>query len=131
MSTTPTALVVADGTEFTITGLEWREDWEFDHPTVILSPVKRYSPNGDSPEQMVEELLIDAACDGKLLDHDDRQEFEWRGWSWTNLKRVYRRCFQGRVYPKKSYRAFSATVRFFAGEDGELEFALSELNYSN
>lgn len=34
--------------------LEWHEpQWEFDHPTVILSPIIQYSPNGTSAETTV------------------------------------------------------------------------------
>jgi hypothetical protein len=122
---------IEPGMEIIVTGVEWREDWEFDHPTVLLTPVRRYSPYGDSPEQMVESLAIDAAVDGEIKDHDDAAEFEWRGWSWKRLAAVYRRCFAGANFPRKQYQAFRAVVRFVTDGDGELEARIGEIEYSH
>jgi hypothetical protein len=121
---------VEAGTKITVRGLEWREDWEFDHPVVLLEPVKRYSPNGDSAEQMVENLCIDGAVDGEIRDHDNDAEFRWRGWSWKRLAAVWRSCFLGANFPKKQYRAFEAVVEFGLDEEGELVGDFGPIRYS-
>lgn len=113
---------IENGTVITVKALEWREDWEFDHPTVILSPVRRYSPNGDSIAQMVEELGIDACVDGELEDENMDDEFEWRGWSWKRLNRVFREALKGKVFPRKEYRAKQFELRFHPDGDGALTF---------
>lgn len=115
--------------EIEITGLTWiEEQWEFDHPSVILTPIKRYSPNGDSADQMIEDLCIDACVDGELKDEDCDKEFGWRGWRWEYLRRVYRQCVSGKEFPHKDYQAFSAKIRFYLDENGQLD---SELINSN
>lgn len=34
--------------------LAWNEDWEFDHPTVLLEPIRKYSPWGRSPVSVLQ-----------------------------------------------------------------------------
>jgi hypothetical protein len=114
---------IESGTTITVKALEWREDWEFDHPTVILSPIRRYSPNGDSIARMVEELGIDASVDGELKDEDNEIEFDWRGWSWERLERVFREAMRGKAFPKKQYQAAEYKMRFFLDEEGLLTFS--------
>jgi hypothetical protein len=118
---------IQNGTTITVQALEWREDWEFDHPTVILSPVRRYSPNGDSMDEMIESLGINACVDGRLEDEEDDGEFEWRGWSWNRLRRVFLEALKGKTFPKKGYRAKQVEMRFFLDEDNNLTFATSEV----
>lgn len=117
---------IKDGTVITVRALEWQEDWEFDHPTVILSPVRRYSPNGDSMEEMIESLGIDACVDGKVGDEFVEDEFEWRGWSWATLRRVYSAALRGKRFPKKRYRAKQVEMKFYL-DDGELAFTVRDI----
>jgi hypothetical protein len=118
---------INDGTTFILKALEWREDWEFDHPTVILEPVFRYSPNGNSIEYMVESLCIDGCVDGKLETHDYEQEFTWRGWSLENLKRVYLQCLKGKKFPQKQYKAAEYKIKFYLDNHDELVFSSEKL----
>lgn len=81
---------------------EWREDWEFDHPTVLLEPVFRYSPNGESPEGMIEDAAIDIAVAADHGDavraemhHSDRKEFDWRGWDLAALREAAEAVLRG------------------------------------
>jgi hypothetical protein len=82
---------------------EWREHWEFDHPTVLLEPVFKFSPNGTSLEHMVEDAAIDIAlamegC-GEIPDHrmgSTRKEFRWRGWSLKTIKEKAEAKLRGR-----------------------------------
>lgn len=119
------AMKIENGTIITVKALEWREDWEFDHPTVILSPVRRYSPNGESISQMVEELGIDACVTGTLIDEDNDIEFEWRGWSWKRLERVFREAMNGKKFPKRGYVAAEYQLRFHPDEYGDLAFTVT------
>ena len=41
--------------------IRWDEHWEFDCPTVLVSPIERYSPNGKYCETMIEDAAIDIA----------------------------------------------------------------------
>lgn len=106
--------------------VEWREDWEFDHPSCLLLPVVRYSPNGDSCEQMIEDAAIDIALDletGKsTLDEIVSREFEWRGWSLDRLRTVARQALRGRQFPMKAYRAVEQSIVFERNTEGEVEF---------
>lgn len=73
--------------------VEWREPWEFDHPTAVLEPVFRYSPNGTSPESMTEDAAIDICLDAEKgrptragMHPSDVKEFAWRGWDVDELR---------------------------------------------
>jgi len=117
---------IKDGSEVIVRVLEWREDWEFDHPTLILSPVIRYSPNGDSPEEMVESLGVDACVGGFITGEDVSQEFSWRKWSLKYFNRVYKEARNGKKFPVKNYTATEYLIRFFLNGEQELEFAVYE-----
>jgi hypothetical protein len=96
--------------------LAWHEGWEFDHPTVVLAPLQRYSPNGHSCEVMVEDLAVAMCLDmeqGKpLVSHDEQREFARCGWSWSYLRRVARQSLAGREFPRKCYTAKEFWVVF-------------------
>lgn len=99
------------GDVFEIVVVRWDAHWEFDCPVVILSPVKRYSPNGTSSEEMAETLADDLCllADGEELhDEDCAKEFEWRGWTWEKIAR------------KPGAETFR--FEFFADEDGNLAY---------
>lgn len=41
-------------------GISWEEPaWEFDHPVLIIKPCLRFSTEGESLEQLFEDLAID------------------------------------------------------------------------
>lgn len=111
---------IESGTELIIRGLRWYEEsWEFDCPVLLLSPVIRYSPNGESIEAMVEDLGLDASIDEKLENHDCSKEFEWREWNFNYLNRVWNSAINGKKYPKKNYKA----------EEWKLVFSFNQQEY--
>jgi hypothetical protein len=81
--------------------LEWREDWEFDHPTVLLEPIRRYAPTAISAGDMIEYEAINIAIaaefgDDVPLSHPgDQKEFDWRGWTWEKLQDVAEQYLAG------------------------------------
>lgn len=108
--------------------LEWREDWEFDHPTVLLEPVVRYSPNGVSGESIMEDAMIDlalaAGSQARIqagLSYSEKKEFDWRGWSLKNLKRVAAQSLAGKEFPVRGYHATEHFVVFTKNDRGEIE----------
>ncbi len=119
---------VEAGMNLTVDVLEWREDWEFDHPTLVLAPVLRYSPNGESSEGMAESLGIDACLDGEIKSEDVAREFEWREWSLARLRRVFAQAYSGKQFPKKCYRAARWRLKFFNEESGELAFTMEQVS---
>ncbi len=85
--------------------IEWREDWEFDHPTALIEPVVRYSPNGNPPESMIEDAAIDIVCDmdqnvsTPLSYPGDAKEFAWRGWDLEKIRAVAESYLKGDKVP--------------------------------
>ncbi len=120
---------IEHGTSITVKILEWHEEhWEFDRPIVILSPVIRYSPNGESAEYMAEDLGIDACLDGEIKDHDYTKEFEWRGWNIKYLNKVYNQCRKGKKFPNKQYKATEYLLRFSWNNQEGLVFSMEKVN---
>lgn len=112
----------------TFIGLEWQEpQWEFDHPTVILFPVVKYSPNGESAEKMIEDICIDLCINADTgedyPDEDVTKEFEWRRWNLKIMKNVAKQRLQGLdTWKTKCARVVAKTVRFYI-RDGEMSFS--------
>lgn len=107
--------------------LAWHEShWEFDHPTLLLEPVLRYSPNGIHCESMVEDAIIDLSLaleyGDPIRDETDLdREFEWRGWNLRRLRAIAEKLRQGReVRLDAEYRIFERTVVFRKQADGEV-----------
>lgn len=119
-------MIVKSGDTLTFISLRWNEaHWEFDHPTVVISPFVRYSPNGLAPEQMIEDLAIDLCC-GEVKNHDYSDEFTWRGWSLGKLKRVANERLSGKdTWKSFGARALMQKVRF-KEVDGSMEFEIIE-----
>lgn len=110
--------------------LKWNEpQWEFDHPTVVLSPVVMYSPNGTSPESMIEDICIDLCINAdsgesvEKLDEDVTKEFEWRRWDVSRMKTVAKNRLNGKSdWCSKGARAAKVTVKFVKeGEETSFE----------
>ncbi|MHC5542819.1 hypothetical protein ACYOEI_31730 [Singulisphaera rosea] len=129
---TSSGFVVTEGVPIRFLALQWSEGWEFDHPTVLLEPVVRYSPFGVMCERMIEEVAVDIAIDADddpttvirdALDNDGvRQEFEWRGWSIANLRRVAKKALAGKRFPQKHYHAEEQWLVFFRTPQDGLMF---------
>lgn len=106
--------------------ISWNEShWEFDYPTVVLSPVTRYSPNGEHPEMMIEDLTIECVCGG-VKNHDYSDEFNWRGWKLSTLQKVARERLDGKDTWKTKIRSVIKQKIKFIRVQGELEFDVLE-----
>ena len=106
-------IAVASGTEITIDVLVWQEGWDFDHPTVVLRPVLRYSPNGDDAEQMIEDMCEEAAVNGYLeSDYDEGNGLVDRCFPLALLKRRFADALRGVEFPVKGYEATRVRMRF-------------------
>lgn len=95
----------------TFQGCWFSAGWEFDHPIIIYSPVKRYG-FATTFENMVEDVIIDMTVDGEVEDgfsEDDLKEFNWRRWDPKGFKK------------RKNAHHETIKVRFFIDQDGEKE----------
>lgn len=127
MTATERAVSVAAGTVLTVDVLVWDEGWEFDHPSCILRPVVRFSPNGTSAEGMVEDLGIDGAVDGRLVVYDTEtdergREVVDRQFPLALLRRRWSESWRGKEFPRYRYTASRWRLRFYRDADGELAF---------
>lgn len=111
--------------------LEWREpQWEFDHPTVVLSPVVSYSPNGESSEKMIEDicisLCINADDETDMKDQDVSEEFKWRKWDFKTMKKVAKAKVAGKDDWKTKGAIVTCQKVKFTEKKGELHFDVIE-----
>lgn len=103
--------------------IAWDEpQWEFDYPTVVLFPVIRYSPNGEAPEKMIQDLAIDFACGEDVTDQDNSEEFNWRGWKISTLRKVAKERMEGKDTWKTKIRSVVKQQIKFVEQGGELDF---------
>jgi hypothetical protein len=124
--TEPKPVPVADGSTITIDVLRWNEGWEFDCPVCVIRPVIVFSPNGDSADQMVESLCIDASIDGVLRDEGTEDGLIDRTFPLRALKRRWAAARRGVEFPIKQYEAFRFRVRFVRNAENELDFDVEE-----
>lgn len=75
--------------------VEWREHWDFDHPTVLIEPVFRYSPDGESLDGIIEDAAIDVCIAAEKgegvrvgIHPSTQKEFDWREWDVEQLRTV-------------------------------------------
>ncbi len=95
-------------------GCVFDDGWEFDAPTILYHPIKRYSANysnSSGVESLVENACIDHLCNGddvstKWCD-SDLSEFNWRGWNPGGFKR------------RKKAQHVKITVSFKISDDPE------------
>lgn len=115
---------VKNGDVVEFLAIAWNEpQWEFDYPCVVLSPCIEYSPNGEHPEKMIEDMAIDFTC-GEVEDEDVSNEFEWRGWKLSTLKKVCKDRLSGKDTWKTKIRlVVKQKIKFFE-KDGDLQYEL-------
>lgn len=115
---------IKSGDKIELVGISWEEShWEYDYPTVVLSPLLRYSPNGEGCGTMFEDLMIDMCIEKRIPESEDvSQEFNWRGWKLNRLKQVVRERFSGKnTWKTKIRECVKQTVEFYEN-NGELYF---------
>jgi len=120
-------MVVNNNDVIEFVAISWDDGWEFDHPTVVLKPVIQYSPNGDPCESLIEDMAINLSCGDDLENEDISDEFEWRGWSLSRLKKVVKDRIAGKQTWKTKIREIVIQkIRFFEKDD-EMEFEVLEI----
>ena len=120
-------MLVKDGDIIEFVAISWNEsNWEFDHPTVILKPYVRYSPNGESCEAMIEDMCIDICCDSELEDETIDSEFKFQAWKLTTLKKVVKNRFEGKDDWKSKIREVIKQKIQFYQKDDEMFFKILE-----
>lgn len=118
---------IKEGDIVEIIAIDWDEPhWEFGHPCVIVSPIIRYSPNGESPEKMIEDLVIDLICEEDVESKDISREFEWRGWKLNTLKKVCRDRLAGKETWKTKIRSVVKQKILFTHNGSEFDFEILE-----
>lgn len=107
--------------------ISWDEpQWEFDYPCVVLKPCVVYSSSGNNPEQLIEDMAIDLSCGEDIKDEDISEEFNWRGWKLSTLRRVSKERLKGKdIWKTKIRSVVMQKIQFFE-KNGELEFNIIE-----
>lgn len=118
-------LRILPGAELVVDVLRWHEGWDFDCPVCVLRPVVRFSPNGESAEQLVESLCLDACVDGALYSEAEDGLVD-RQFPIGMLKRRWAAARRGVVFPVRQYKAYRFRVRFHPNTLGELEFDMED-----
>lgn len=113
-------LKITEGMTLICDTLEWYDGWEFDHPSMMLSPVIRCFEDASNHEQIVEDVLIDAVCSKELKSQDFKETWDWRGYKLPVLKRRFKESLAGKKFPKAGYRAKREAIKIIKDEDGEL-----------
>lgn len=119
---------VKEGDVIEFLAISWDEPgWEFDHPTLVLKPVIEYSPNGTSPETMIEDMAIDLACGDDIQDEDISEEFKWREWDIKKIYKIAEDILNGKdVWKNKKRHVIRQEIKFFNDWEDELDFRILE-----
>jgi hypothetical protein len=114
---------VKNGDVVTFLAISWDEpQWDFDYPTVVLEPCISYSPNGNAPESMIEDMAISLCCGDDLEDENVSEEFDWRGWKIPTIHKAAKAALQGKdVWKTKLRELVKQDIQFFE-KNGVLEF---------
>jgi hypothetical protein len=115
------SIEIKEGMTLVCDTLEWRDEcWEFDHPSMMLSPVIRCFESGIGHESIVEDALIDAVVNGRLESEDFDEQWAWRGYKLPLLRRRFHEALSGKEFPKARYKAKRSTVVITKDKNGEL-----------
>lgn len=118
---------VKDGDTIEFLAISWNEpQWDFDYPCVVLKPIVKYSPSGEPPQYMIEQMAIALSCGDDIEDDNTKEEFEWRGWKLNTLNKVARHRFAGQnTWTTKIRSVLKQKILFFE-DDGEIHFKVLE-----
>jgi len=122
---------VKAGDKLEIICISWdAPHWEFDHPTLVLEPVLRYSPNGEPNEVMIEDLAIEM-CDEEVEDEEVVEDLLVNGWKLSTIKNwVKDRLKGGKAGEAKGASVRKELVEFYLDEDGDMYWKTIE-TYEN
>lgn len=113
---------IKPGMTFVCDTLQWDDGWEFNRPSMMLSPIIRCFEDASSHDRIVENVLMDAVIEGKLKSDNFEKEWGWRGYKLPVLKRRFREALAGKRFPKAGYWAEREKVTIVLDEDGELSW---------
>lgn len=118
---------IKSGDIVTFIAISWNEpQWEFDHPTVVLQPIIKYSPNGETCEAMIQDIATDFICEEDIKDEDTYEEFYWRGWKLSTLRKVAKNRLSDKDdWKSKILEVVQQKVKFI-DKNGELEYEIIE-----
>jgi len=107
--------------------ISWIEpQWEFDFPTVILDPIIRYSSYGKSCESFIDDVAMDFCCNTNELKNEDiSEEFNWRKWKISNLKRVCNERMNNKdIWKTKHVKVVKQKIKFYNDKNNELMYKI-------
>jgi hypothetical protein len=111
---------IAEGMIFVCDTLRWNDGWEFECPSMMLTPVIRCFESGQHHEQIVESVMIDAVCDGVIKSEDFEETWGWRGYKLPVLRRRFKEALAGKHFPKANYHAERTIGKIISTKDGLL-----------
>lgn len=111
---------IKEGMEFVCDTLRWDDGWEFEHPSMMISPIIRCFESGSGHERIVEDVMMDAVIEGKIKDDDFGKQWGWRGYKLPVLKRRFREALAGKRFPVACYIAERTKVKIVRDDDGDL-----------
>lgn len=113
---------ITEGAAFVCETLTWDDGWEFEHPSLLLSPIIRCFENGWDHEQIVESVMIEAVTSrsGKLVGDNFERNWGWRGYKLPVLRRRFKESLGGKHFPVADYRATREIVKIIRDRRGEL-----------
>ncbi|HEY1171009.1 MAG TPA: hypothetical protein VGH19_06520 [Verrucomicrobiae bacterium] len=111
---------IKEGMELVCDTLRWDEGWEFDCPSMMISPVIRCFEDGRHHESIREEVLINGIVKGAIKDENFEETWGWRGFKLPVLKRRFREALAGKKFPKANYKAERVVVKIVKDDRGEL-----------
>ncbi len=113
-------LKIVEGMTLVCDTLRWDAGWEFECPSMMLSPTIRCFENGHHHEEIVESVLISAMIDEQLVTEDFEKTWGWRGYKLPVLRRRFKEALAGKKFPIAGYVATRETVKIIRDKKGEL-----------
>lgn len=113
---------LTEGAEFVMQTLTWCDGWEFEHPSMMISPIISCFETGAGHERIVEHVMIDAVTSktGKLSGDDFEKQWGWRGYKLPVLRRRWREAHKGKNFPVANYIAVEERVKIIRDDRGAL-----------
>lgn len=104
--------------------LSWDEGWEFENPSMMISPIIRCYESGKRHESIVEDVMIDAVTSKNLELHGDNfeEQWGWRGYKLPVLRRRFKEALNGKSFPKAGYFAKREIIRIVKDKKGQLSW---------
>jgi hypothetical protein len=102
------------GLILTFKTLKWDDGWEFECPSMCLSPIIHFYEDGSSHHKIIEDVCLEAICCGHFKSDDFQKACGWRGYNLPVLRRRFREALGGKKFPVAGYQAKEETIIFKA-----------------